>query len=179
MSFDLYIFQAFNGLVGKNWLFDSFSFFFSEYSLFLLIILAIYFGWTIKNWRNKISFFLLSLTSLIVSRGIIVEILKLIFKRERPSDFLNIETIIHGSGFSFPSGHTAFLFTLAFSIWVLNKKWGSIFIVLSFLTAISRIITGAHWPTDIIFGILIGSIIPFILEPYFFKNKKEKSPPLF
>jgi len=178
MSFDIYVFQLLGSLADKNWILDALFIFFAKYAVYFLFLLAIFIGWRMDNWRKKIYFFLLSLTSLIVSRGIVVEILKYAFQRQRPADYFQLEeVIVHGSSFAFPSGHTAFLFALSFSFWFFNKKWAWTFAGLSLLVGLSRIVTGAHWPTDIIFAILIGAITPFVLEIFFFnKAKKEKSP---
>lgn len=172
MAFDLYFFQVFHGLAEKNWVLDALSVFFAKYVIYLLVLASFYFFWRLKNWRRRFYFFALSFSSLLISRGIIFETINRLFARSRPGDYLDFTPVIHGSGFSFPSGHAVFLFTLAFSIFVFDKKWGSLFALLSFLVGLSRIIVGAHWPTDVIFGIMLGTLIPFIIRPFLFPKKE-------
>ncbi len=62
-------------------------------------------------------------------------------------------------GFSFPSGHmtaTASAMTALFIF--LKKKWCFIPIIVSLLMGISRIYLLAHFPTDIIGGLVVGVI---------------------
>jgi membrane-associated phospholipid phosphatase len=59
---------------------------------------------------------------------------------------------------SFPSGHTATLFTLmgCFS-WIAVKKWIRIPLLLTALLAsVSRMVVGVHWPLDVAAGCLTG-----------------------
>jgi len=67
------------------------------------------------------------------------------------------EFVFHRPDYSFPSDHAAFLFALIFSFWFLGyrKIAGSIFI-LAIIISLARIIIGIHYPTDIVFGIVIG-----------------------
>ena len=59
---------------------------------------------------------------------------------------------------SFPSGHSAFYFALAFSLFYFNKKWGWWFTVLAFFMGLARIFTGVHYPSDILGGALLGLV---------------------
>jgi undecaprenyl-diphosphatase len=63
-------------------------------------------------------------------------------------------------GKSFPSSHTANLFTLATVIALFYRGWGIAAFAIAALVAYSRIYVGAHWPSDIPpsagIGILIG-----------------------
>lgn len=59
--------------------------------------------------------------------------------------------------FSFPSGHTANGFAVAFVLyWMLPKKYSVWLLVLNTLIALTRLYVGVHYPTDVIAGFLIG-----------------------
>ena len=73
-------------------------------------------------------------------------------------------------GFSFPSGHSTFvaLFFLAL-LFIINKK-GILSIIATFaITAvpISRMVLGAHFLTDVIAGVLLGSIVVDVMKVYY------------
>jgi undecaprenyl-diphosphatase len=64
--------------------------------------------------------------------------------------------IVESNFTSFPSGHSTFAFALAFSIFLYDKKYGSIFLIMAFLVSLGRIFTGVHFPFDIFIGAIIG-----------------------
>ncbi|HHU07426.1 MAG TPA: phosphatase PAP2 family protein [Clostridiaceae bacterium] len=87
------------------------------------------------------------------------ELMKVIFQRERPLVFFQIEQ----EGFSYPSGHA--MVSVAFYLlaaMMLAKafpklKWVAVILgVVSFLPGLSRLFMGVHYPTDIIMGWLLG-----------------------
>lgn len=84
--------------------------------------------------------------------------------RARPLDFYQIalpgnEGLFHRPGSSFPSDHTAFLTGITVGFWVNGQRRAAqIFGILTLVTVLSRIVTGQHWPGDIIAGLLVGII---------------------
>lgn len=93
-------------------------------------------------------------------------IIKSIIARERP--FLQrtgIETIIkQPSGYSFPSGHSASSFAAATAIFLHNKRLGIGAYVLAACIAFSRLYFYVHFPTDVLFGSLLGVLIGFLVN---------------
>lgn len=102
--------------------------------------------------------------------AIIVKFMKLyLFKSKlRPFNIIPINFDIHlsknfslNSEASFPSGHSAVIFSMVcFIILLLNLKsyWNIIFFILAILVAYSRIYLGHHFYRDVYFGALIGGL---------------------
>ncbi|MCR4278374.1 MAG: phosphatase PAP2 family protein [bacterium] len=59
---------------------------------------------------------------------------------------------------SFPSGHTAVSFALAFAIFWGNRKWGIVAFVTAGLIGLARILVGVHYPSDVAVGIVVGFV---------------------
>jgi membrane-associated phospholipid phosphatase len=91
-------------------------------------------------------------------------LIKLLISRQRPpADLVHI--LNPTTGFSFPSGHAVFFtwlsFMVAFSLAPRVKPsyrpvlWIASAIVIV-LTCIARVWAGAHWPSDVLGGVLLG-----------------------
>jgi undecaprenyl-diphosphatase len=91
-------------------------------------------------------------------------IIKLVISRQRPpADLVHI--LNPTTGYSYPSGHAVFFtwmaFMLAFSLAPrVNPRlrpvlWIAAAVVIV-LTCIARVWAGAHWPSDVIGGVLLG-----------------------
>jgi membrane-associated phospholipid phosphatase len=94
--------------------------------------------------------------------GLIANLLKRAIGRARPelfdavgsfsfSSFANDYTLE-----SFPSGHATTALALAFVIGFLAQRWFPYALIFGLGIAVSRIIVGAHYPTDVLAGIVLG-----------------------
>lgn len=63
------------------------------------------------------------------------------------------------SDYSFPSGHAMHSFTAAFMLWFHNRKVGSAALFLAGLIAFSRLYLFVHYPTDVLAGFCIGTLV--------------------
>ncbi|MDU1912115.1 phosphatase PAP2 family protein [Fusobacterium sp.] len=88
-------------------------------------------------------------------------ILKPLIKRIRPFDLVYFTQLLISApkDFSFPSGHTMASFASATIIISQNKKWGIYAFILAFLIGFSRLYLFVHFPSDVIIGAIIGSIL--------------------
>jgi undecaprenyl-diphosphatase len=99
----------------------------------------------------------------IIFIGTILNILlKLFFKRTRPyqkySNIRNFSNKVHHNIFdkySFPSGHT-FSSTLLSLILVTKYKENTVINLIPIFVGLSRVFLGVHYPSDIIFGLIIA-----------------------
>ncbi len=73
---------------------------------------------------------------------------------------------------SFPSGHTAASFASSTAVLCCNKRLGIPMLILAFLIGISRLYLCVHFPTDVIFGALIGTVLGIV--GYFISTRVEK-----
>ena len=97
-------------------------------------------------------------------------IIKNAVQRIRPYDasevYKNFHSFVGGrdeSEFSFPSGHATVSMATMFAMFLTtNKKWSWLGLLLSFLVGISRIYLVVHYPTDVIFGLIVGSLSAMI-----------------
>lgn len=105
-------------------------------------------------------------------------ILKNLVARERPFDAdTTLIPLVDAHDFSFPSGHTSASFAAAISLFVCHKKEGIAALILAALIAFSRMYVGVHYPTDILGGIVTGSLaaITSVIIVYMVVKKYEIS----
>lgn len=102
-------------------------------------------------------------------------ILKNAVARIRPYDVNNFSIIIpHLSDFSFPSGHSTAAFAFATAVFMLNKRAGIFCYIYAVLTAFSRLYLYVHYPSDVIFGAILGILCGIMANKIYFKLKERK-----
>jgi undecaprenyl-diphosphatase len=67
-----------------------------------------------------------------------------------------VYTLSHSHDPSFPSDHASAAFGIAFAVLFFDPLVGALFLVLSILIAIGRVVIGAHYPGDVLAGAGIG-----------------------
>lgn len=181
MFFDTYLFTTINSLSSRfSWL-DGLGIFGAQYLPYLLSLAVIYLLFKLPSWQEKYYFFILSVSSILISWGVISNLIHYFYHRLRPFNVLeNINSLVApGDVFSFPSNHLIILTSLAVSVWLFSRRWGIAFIFLTLLVGLSRIFVGVHWPTDIIVSIALGIIVPLLLKPLILPKSKPDNEPLF
>ena len=149
--------------IGDTWIsFMSFFSLFGEELPLILIVGFVYWSYDKKLGRK---------VGLIAIMGLIWNtMIKNIVMRRRPyfdHESINILRVvdseadiydISAQGYSFPSAHSTNAVTVFGSLAVnLRKRWFTVIaIVIPLLTGISRFVVGAHYPTDVMAGWLLG-----------------------
>jgi len=125
-----------------------------------------------KKTRKCGIFMLISMAiGVIIGNGII----KNLVARPRPcwiDESINL-LISNPKDFSFPSGHTLASFEAAITILLFNRKWGIVALITAILVGISRMYLFVHFPTDVLAGAVLGTVIATLV--YFIGNKIEKN----
>jgi undecaprenyl-diphosphatase len=107
--------------------------------------------------------------------SLVVHVANMIYFRPRPFVNHDVNLLFYQpTDSSFPANSMAVTFSIAISIWVINKKVGTTLILLTSLYGLTRIYAGVHYPTDILAGASISIAITFLV----FKAKKYLTPVL-
>jgi undecaprenyl-diphosphatase len=93
-------------------------------------------------------------------------IIKNLVARARPYDEVlefklmwEAHSNIKMNSYSFPSGHTSTAASIGVGLFIaLNKKYSWLFLLFPLLMGWSRITLFVHYPSDVLFGIIIGTI---------------------
>ena len=121
----------------------------------VLSIVALGF-WRLRGLRR-----FLQLVLILITAGILVQIIKYFFPSPRPSQ---VFSDIHILGpvlraRSFPSGHAASTFGLVGFLSGEFPKLENLLWVLAILIGFSRVYVGAHFPADVLFGAGLGYLV--------------------
>jgi undecaprenyl-diphosphatase len=124
------------------------------YILFLFFVIRLF---MVKSLKLRYYYFFLASLAVIISRGIVTEVIRFLFEVSRPFVELGFDPLInHAATPSFPSGHMAFLIPLTIVVAKMNRRAGWQFGALTLLVGISRVFSGVHWISDILGGIAVG-----------------------
>ncbi len=134
----------------------------------------------IEKQKNISNFFISSFFYILVV-GIVTQVLKHIVGRPRPNhtnfedpfgfNFFTFDSSFH----SFPSGHSSTIFIVCFILVATFPKLKYFFYFLASVIALSRVVVGAHFFTDIIAGAILAlisfKIINTVLEKRYAQYK--------
>ena len=126
--------------------------------------------WVIDG-RIKREQVLHALFAAVVAWGI-AQVIKAVFPTLRPFELNGLTplTLLPSSDGAFPSGHTAAAFALATTIWLHDKKMGSVFVVAALTVGVARVWGNVHYLIDILGGAVLGAITAFLIEKVHLKK---------
>ena len=133
---------------------------FNDKILLLIMVLLSAFLFWIKEVKKAIFIFFSAGFG-----GLILFIIKYTVQRVRP-----LPEVF--SGYSFPSGHSTIIVVFFVSLlFIINKKeFLSILAIFAIIAVpVSRVVLGAHFISDVIAGLLLGSIVVDFMKVYYKK----------
>jgi membrane-associated phospholipid phosphatase len=105
--------------------------------------------------------------------GLTVDVLKILFGRHRPSVFFTSGQYglsfleLSAKQWSFPSGHAANAAALATALGYALPRGRACWVLIAVTLAASRVLVGAHFPSDAIAGAYVGTVITSSLRGWF------------
>ncbi len=137
----------------------------------LIVILAVMFCFKKETGRKMAVIITVMLTWLAMIKGVVMrprpylqypDRVRLLAKVESKADAADVAA----QGYSFPSMHSATVLANTFTLAGSLKKKAAYIIagIVTISAAISRIFVGAHYPTDVLAGLLIGLVSMYIYD---------------
>jgi undecaprenyl-diphosphatase len=100
--------------------------------------------------------------------GVVAFILKTLFSQPRPGALVPDLTLLENVYTrSFPSADVALAFALAFALFPYASRWGKVGLVAyALFIGYERMYVGAHFPLDVLVGMLIGLTAAFLVNRF-------------
>jgi undecaprenyl-diphosphatase len=162
-SFDTWLFQRVNGLVGAWPLLDRFmamivNEYFITVTLSLVLVLLWFVGGSPAGRMVNQQAVLLAFVAQAIANGI-VKLNNGLYFRPRPFADMRVNMLFYEpTDSSLPSNPAAVGFAFATAVWMVNRRAGALLYVFAALFAVSRVYCGVHYPLDIVAGAMVGVI---------------------
>jgi undecaprenyl-diphosphatase len=167
MGWDWSLFRLANDLAGKSAVLDTIiRLFMNDYgctTMLVLLVFGLWFSGHTEAERERNQRGVLSTVAALAMANLVVKAINLVYWRWRPFTYHEVTLLFyHPSDSSFPSNAATVGFCLAASVLFFNRKAGLALLVIASLFSLSRVIGGVHYPTDILGGLVIGSLAAWI-----------------
>jgi len=197
-GFNYYSVASFNALRSDAlfaWFWYNYTLYMLYIFLFPLIVLYIM-SFKVDQLKPYRLVLFLSLITTAIGTPIVDPVMKNLFAIPRPwVAYPDINSLYHVLGFSFPSGHSfqSFSATLPIILCLLTsdekfkRNWkkvilATILLILALILALSRVLAGVHYISDVLFGmgfaifliVILGSLIQWLLKNDYLNVQNEK-----
>ncbi len=138
--------------------------FWSNYTAIFFVIAGV----ILLYQHDSYKILVLSVIAFIVSRAIVITLINFGVHRQRPYQKYTFEPIT--SRFfsyrtedpnSFPSRHVTALSSVASVVFLFNPMLGAVLFAVTIITGVARIVLGYHYSTDVVGGLIIGTLVGF------------------
>src|SRR6202040_3095090 len=160
-STDYGLFSSINGLAGRSVALDAVMVGSAKYLpiVFALALIALWMTWKPQNQRGAF----LAGASGLIALGI-GQLVGRALPRPRPYLVHSVNLLISRSvDTSFPSDHATLGFAVAVMVWQYNRRVGACLLILAFVLAFSRVYVGAHYPSDVLGGAVLGTVTSLVI----------------
>jgi undecaprenyl-diphosphatase len=165
-ALDLAVFFALHGLAGQSVIMDTVIVFLGKYLTYL--IFAIFAWYVLRAHRaghvkEVLYGYCVALAGAGIARIFVAESIRLFYHHPRPFIALGVPHLLTETSYSFPSGHTIFLFALATGVYFVNRRFGYFLYAAGLVVGLARVAAGVHYPSDIIGGIILGIATGYVV----------------
>jgi undecaprenyl-diphosphatase len=160
------VFYFFYNFSGKSQAVDALIIFCGEYLIFLVVLFVFWHAYRmyIKNGKKAFLPYVEAVISVAIGNGLVIYLIRHFYERVRPFTALILShNLITDTSYSFPSGHTIFMFALATSIFFYDRKFGWFLFVLGAIIGLGRVAGGVHYPSDIVGGAVLGIAVGWLV----------------
>lgn len=165
---DQFVFSQFHEFAGRSAVLDALIVFFAshfQYAVGALTLLLLFVGKTARERRRYRFAVLGTWLAAILARLGFTELIRVFYVRERPFIAYGFSPLVpHETDPSFPSGHAAFFFGMAFFLVLERPRLGAWFLLAALLIGAARVAAGVHYPLDILGGAAVGLLAAGIVR---------------
>lgn len=170
---DILTFNFFHSFAGRSLALDNAIVFFADsYFFFVLFVFAIAAYWDYRK-QHVGTAYLFAIAAAIIARFGVTSLIRFFIHRPRPFTEFHFIPLVQDAAYSFPSGHTVFLFAMATIMLFSNRKLALFLCASGLIVGIARIMAGIHYPTDIISGMVLGVAVSLLLRQLFFRQNRK------
>lgn len=162
---DLSLYHAVNDFAYRHDRFEDLLRFFATDGEVLFVALLAFLWlplgrWALANGRRAVAAAGFSALLALGMGHVIAEVVD----RARPYAHHRHHLFIHPSADpSFPSDHATASFAIAVAIWLRHRTAGWIALALAALVSGGRVVVGTHYPSDVVGGALLGTLVALLL----------------
>ncbi|MEW2249519.1 phosphatase PAP2 family protein [Streptomyces sp. NPDC006975] len=146
------------------WLDDTVSAW-STYGLVLFAVLMAVGWWHARRVGATVSVTALAVPFVVVVAFGVDAVLKLLVREDRPCRSLGVTTLEAcpaPGDWSFPSNHAAIAAAAAVALLFVSRRLGAVAVVAACAMAVSRVWVGAHYPHDVLAGVVVGAVVALL-----------------
>lgn len=93
----------------------------------------------------------------------LVSILRIKINRPRPFEEFDFDPLVpHSKGSSFPSRHTASAFIITYAFFYSHHLFSLGIFIIALIVAFTRVLTGVHRISDVLFAIVLSSLLGYL-----------------
>jgi membrane-associated phospholipid phosphatase len=146
-----------------GWLDDTVSAW-STYGLAVFAVLAALGWWRARHTGATAAVIALAVPVVVVLAYGVDAVLKLAVREDRPCQSLHVRTLEAcpaPGDWSFPSNHAAIAAAAAVALVFVSRRLGAVAVVAALAMGVSRVWVGAHYPHDVLAGLVVGALVAF------------------
>lgn len=136
---------------------------YSSYGMILFAALIVVGWWRARRADTTMMTATLAVPVAAIAAFLVNDVVKSFVAEPRPcyrlSDAFLLETCPPASDYGFPSNHTAAAAAMAAALFLVDRRLGLAAAAATAIMGFSRVYVGAHYPHDVIAGLLVGTAV--------------------